>query len=81
LTIKFTRHTAASPVALSSKLSALRKTTPRRANSTSPACSSHESGHRCQVTGLRKTRDPIEDHYNRYVHQQALGTHKIHFAL
>ena len=43
LTIKFTRHTAASPLALSYSLSARRKTTPRRANSTSPACSSRRS--------------------------------------
>ena len=41
LTIKFTQHTAASPLALSSQLSALRKTTPRRANFMAPACSSH----------------------------------------
>jgi len=41
LTTKFTQHTAASPLALSSQLSALSYTTPRLANFMAPACSSH----------------------------------------
>ena len=41
LTIKFTRHTAASPLAFSHQPSAIRKTTPRRANFMAPVCSSH----------------------------------------
>jgi hypothetical protein len=48
LTIKFTRHTPD-------------HSGTRRVNSTSPACSSRESGLRCQVTGLRKSLEPITD--------------------
>jgi hypothetical protein len=55
LTIKFTRHTAASPGAFSYQLSAISETTPRLVNFMAPACSSHGSGRRWQVAARRKT--------------------------
>jgi len=53
LTTKFTQHTAASPLAFSSQLSALSKTSLHLANFIAPPCSSRESGLSCQVSGLR----------------------------
>jgi len=41
LTTKFTQHTAASPLAFSSQLSALSKTSLHLANFIAPPCSSH----------------------------------------
>src|SRR6266403_2671240 len=52
LTTKFTQHTAASPLAFSSQLSALSKTSLHLANFIAPPCSSRASGLSCQVSGL-----------------------------
>jgi hypothetical protein len=53
LTTKFTRCTAASPLAFSHQPSAIRKTTTRRINSWRQPAHRTKSGLSCQVSGLR----------------------------
>jgi len=79
LTIKFTRHTQL--LAASFYLLAIRRTGCAEKSYGAPACSSHGSGRSWQVADSRKNLPAARCLLHPYVHQQAIGTHKIHFAL
>jgi len=73
LTIKFTRHTAASLPAFSYQLSAISKPTTHRANSMGlSACSSHGiTASHPEFLCSRRTRNSKSETRNSSAHQQA----------